>query len=110
MTQLKYDRDIRRPAVLTFLESSIKILENQLKNQPDPDVENTIFSLKNAQKAYTGMYEGLKNEEYMARKKAAESKLRKETESGFSEADNPWKQIDAIYEEQIGRASCRESV
>jgi len=99
MTQLKYDRDIRRPAVLTFLESSIKILENQLKNQPDPDVENTIFSLKNAQKAYTGMYEGLKNEEYMARKKAAESKLRKETESGFSEADNPWKQIDAIYEE-----------
>src|SRR5690625_345660 len=99
MTQLKYDRDIRRPAVLTFLESSIKILENQLKNQPDPDVENTIFSLKNAQKAYTGMYEGLKNEEYMARKKSAESKLRKETESGFSEADNPWKQIDAIYEE-----------
>lgn len=99
MTQLQYDRDIRRPAVLTFLESSIKILEKQLESKPDPDIENTIFSLKNAQKAYTGMYEGLKNEEYMARKKAAESKLREETESGFSEADNPWKQIDAIYEE-----------
>lgn len=99
MTQLQYDRDIRRPAVLTFLESSIEILEKQLESKPDPDIENTIFSLKNAQKAYTGMYEGLKNEEYMARKKAAESKLREETESGFSEADNPWKQIDAIYEE-----------
>src|SRR5690625_778399 len=107
MTQLKYNCDIRSHAILNFLESSIKILENQLKNQPDPDVENTIFSLKNAQKAYTGMYEGLKNEEYMARKKAAESKLRKETESGFSEADNPWKQIDAIYEELRPYGACR---
>src|SRR5690625_1445392 len=52
------------------------------------------------------MYEGLKNEEYMARKKAAESKLRKETESGFSEADNPWKQIDAIYEELRPYGAC----
>lgn len=99
MTQLEYDRNVRRPAVLTFIESSIRILESQMEANPDPDTENTIFSLKNAQKAYTGMYEGLFNEDYMARKGAAEGKIREETESGFSADDNPWKQIDHIYAE-----------
>lgn len=99
MTQLQYDRDIRRPAVLTFIESSIRILENQMETNPNPDTENAIFSLKNAQKAYTGMYEGLYNQEYMARKAAAEQKIREETEADFSENNNPWKQIDRIYTE-----------
>lgn len=99
MTQLTYDRDVRIPAVLSFIKSGINALEKQMESNPNPDTENAIFSLKNGEKAYTGILGGLHNERYMARKQAAEDKIRKETEQGFSEEDNPWKQLDAIYAE-----------
>ena len=99
MTQLQYDRDVRIPAVLTFIKSGIKALEYQMEINPNPRTENAIFSLKNGEKAYTGMLEGLHNEEYMARKQAAENEIRAGTEKSFSENENPWKQIDKLYEE-----------
>lgn len=98
MTQLDYDRERRVPATLTFIESAINILEAKMKTDPDPNTENAIFSLKNGQKVYKGVLKGLYNEEYMTRKKAVEDKIRAETEAQFSEADNPWKQLDRIYE------------
>lgn len=99
MTQLRYDRDVRLPAVLAFIKSGIKALEHQMEVNPNPQTENAIFSLKNGEKAYTGMLGGLYNEEYMARKKQAEEEIRRGTESTFSDQENPWKQIDRIYEE-----------
>ncbi len=98
MTQLKYDREVRIPAVLSFIKSGIRALEHQMETNPDPETENAIFSLKNGEKAYTGMLGGLNNEVYMARKKAAEGQIIKETEGEFSTENNPWKQIDALYE------------
>lgn len=99
MTQLRYDRDIRLPALLAFIKSGIKALEHQMEENPNPQTENAIFSLKNGEKAYTGMLGGLYNESYMARKQAAENEIRRGTEDSFPEGENPWKQIDKIYEE-----------
>ena len=99
MTQLRYDRDVRLPATLSFIKSGIKALEFQMETNPNPQTENAIFSLKNGEKAYTGMLGGLHNDAYMARKQAAEDEIRKGTESMFTAEENPWKQIDRIYEE-----------
>lgn len=99
MTQLHYDRDVRIPAVLTFIKSGIKALEQQMKENPNPQTENAIFSLKNGEKAYTGILGGLHNDAYMARKQQAETEIREGTESSFSDSENPWKQINRIYEE-----------
>lgn len=98
MTQLTYDRDVRIPSVLSFIKSGIRALEQQMETNPNAETENAIFSLKNGEKAYTGMLGGLNNEVYMARKQAAENKIREETEDQFTADNNPWKQIDAIYE------------
>src|SRR5690606_2711007 len=99
MTQLRYDRDVRLPATLSFIKSGIKALEFQMETNPNPQTENAIFSLKNGEKAYTGMLGGLHNDAYMARKQAAEDEIRKGIESMFTAEENPWKQIDRIYEE-----------
>lgn len=97
MTQLEYDRDVRFPAVLTFIKSGIKALEKQMEDHPNPQAENAIFSLKNGEKAYTGILQGLNNKEYMDRKRAAENHIRSETEAGFTAMDNPWKKIEDLY-------------
>ncbi len=98
MTQLEYDRNVRLPAVLSFIKSGIRALEHQMETNPSAETENAIFSLKNGEKAYTGMLGGLNNEVYMARKKAAENKIRAATEDQFTAENNPWEQIDAIYQ------------
>lgn len=98
MTQLRYDRDVRIPAVLAFIKSGIKALEYQMETNPNPQAENAIFSLKNGEKAYTGILDGLHNAEYMDRKQQAENAIRQGTESTFAENENPWRQIDRIYE------------
>ncbi len=98
MTQLRYDRDVRIPAVLAFIKSGIKALEYQMETNPNPQAENAIFSLKNGEKAYTGILDGLHNAEYMDRKQQAENTIRQGTESTFAENENPWRQIDRIYE------------
>ncbi|WP_236977061.1 S46 family peptidase [Membranihabitans maritimus] len=99
MTQLKYDREVRIPAVLTFIKSAVEVLRSQYEENNDPRVMNSIFSLENGRKAYTGILEGLQNEEYMTRKKAAEDEIRDAVRSDFQNQDDPWDKLDIIYSE-----------
>ncbi|GAA5224801.1 S46 family peptidase [Membranihabitans marinus] len=97
MTQLEYDRDVRIPAVLTFIRSSVEVLKAEYEETGDPHIQNRIFSLDNARKAYTGILEGLNNEKYMARKQAAEEDIRSKTASDFTSDNNPWDKLNSIY-------------
>lgn len=97
VTQLEYDRDVRIPAVLTFIRSSVEVLKAEFEETGDPHIQNRIFSLDNARKAYTGILEGLNNEKYMARKRAAEEDIRSKTASDFASEDNPWEKLNTIY-------------
>ncbi len=77
--QLEYDRDIRFPTQLALLNNRIAILQKEYDKNPNTDLLNEIFGLSNSSKAFTGILNGLKTPELMARKKATEDEIRSKT-------------------------------
>ena len=76
VSQLNLRRDVTDHALLAFISSRVEILQEQLETTPS--LQNTVFSLLNAQKAYTGQQEALRDEMIMSRKQDAETSFRRE--------------------------------
>lgn len=74
VAQLEFRRDVREPALLTFLSSRAEALEAYLaETQASSDaVENTIFGLRNGAKLYRGRVRALNDPYVMARRQDAE--------------------------------------
>ncbi|MEM6336098.1 MAG: S46 family peptidase [Bacteroidota bacterium] len=80
VAQLEFRRDFEEPFLLNLLETRVAAMEQVAEAEPEMaeeiDLINTVFSLKNAIKAYTGRLEGLENPVLMARRQDTESDLR----------------------------------
>lgn len=81
VSQLEVRRDVTDKNLLAFLVSRINALqeaESHIINAAEKaTVNNALFSLKNARKAYTGQLEALNDPFIMARRKDAEEELKK---------------------------------
>lgn len=88
VAQLEYQRDVRYPNSLRFLDDVIQSLIAFSKKDAESKrrVFDDIVSYQNSYKAYAGFLRGLKDEKLMAKKREDESRLRKAV------ADDPAKQ------------------
>lgn len=77
--QLEYDRDLRFPIQLEFLSNRHALMQKEYDKNPNTDLLNEVFGLSNSIKAFTGILNGLKTPELMARKKAMEDDIRSKT-------------------------------
>ncbi|MBK9631427.1 MAG: S46 family peptidase [Saprospiraceae bacterium] len=93
--QLEYDRDYRYPLQLEMLTNRINILEKEYAMKPSVDLQNDIFGLANSQKAFGGILGGLRNPNLMARKKAMEDDIRKNTKI---KGEDPWEALSVAVE------------
>ncbi|MBK9271666.1 MAG: S46 family peptidase [Saprospiraceae bacterium] len=96
-SQLEYDRDYRFPLQVDMLTNRINILQKEYDANPNVDLQNDIFGLANSQKAFGGILGGLRNPSLIARKKAMEDDIRKNTKI---KGEDPWlelsKAVDAL--------------
>ena len=80
VAQLELRRDVTDKNLLAFLQSRIFALESlqesSLSLDENTKIRNSLFSLKNAQKAYTGQLNALNDPIIMARRKDAENAFR----------------------------------
>ena len=80
VAELEFRRDVEMPALLAFLDSRIEAIEGYLEGREDEpgidEIRNSVFSLLNAQKAYTGMLGGLQDPYIIARRGAAQADFR----------------------------------
>ena len=106
VAQLELRRDVSDKNILSFLNTRIDALE-EVYNVPLPSTEksqvrNSLFSLKNAQKAYRGQLDALNNPSIMARRKDAEnqfSALIRESENLTADFEGIIEEMDAIQDE-----------
>lgn len=77
--QLEYDRDLRFPIQLELLSNRHALMQKEYDKNPNTDLLNEVFGLSNSIKAFTGILNGLKTPELMARKKAMEDDIRSKT-------------------------------
>ena len=83
VAQLKFSRDITYPYRLELLNGAINVFEKLLNEHPDrkPELQNTIFSLSNSVKAYTGILKGLRDPILMQKKIDFENTFKKAVQS-----------------------------
>lgn len=85
MAQLRFRRKVGDRATLDFYTSRAEVMKHFAEEAPqlaeERDVRNTIHSLLNSKKAYEGIWEGLFDPVYMARKRDAERRFRQRLES-----------------------------
>jgi len=97
MAQLEFLRDTQYPSVLKFLGQRIALLQDFSKQSEENArvAKEDIFSLQNAQKAYTGYDAGLLDKSIMQSKAADENNLRAgfKADSKDASAGNPWDEI-----------------
>ena len=79
-SQLEHRRNHEEPFTIRLFESKIKAMSAFLVSHPEEakemDLKNTIFSLGNGLKAYTGQLKGLQDKVLMGRRKNTEDKFR----------------------------------
>ncbi|MDE2654753.1 MAG: S46 family peptidase [Gemmatimonadota bacterium] len=77
VAELEFRRDVEMPALLDFLESRIAVFEDYIEGREDEpgidDSRNSLFSLLNSRKAFTGMLGGLRDPYVIARRAAAQA-------------------------------------
>jgi len=73
VAELEFRRDVSDQKLLEFLRSRIRVLEAFHEDHPEIseeiDLRNTIFSLSNSEKAYSGMVRGLNDPVIMTRRR-----------------------------------------
>lgn len=81
--QLEFQRDYNYPMVLKLLERAISDLREYSQKGPEQERRALIqiFGLANSQKAMTGEYEGLLDENIMAKRRKEEEDFRKRIDS-----------------------------
>lgn len=80
VAQLELRRDVLDKGILGFVRSRADALQEFADRHPaaaeELDLRNTIFSLRNSQKAYQGMWEGLRDPIIMAKRVDSERQFR----------------------------------
>ncbi|MEM6648404.1 MAG: S46 family peptidase, partial [Bacteroidota bacterium] len=80
VAQLEYRRDIGDRYVLNLIKSRVAALEGFYESSPEEaealDLRNSIFSLRNGEKAYTGQLEALNDPAIIARRRAFEREFK----------------------------------
>ncbi|PSQ98590.1 MAG: S46 family peptidase [Bacteroidetes bacterium QS_9_68_14] len=76
ISQLKFRRDVRGPALLAALEERLAAYETYAGADPSEQVENQIFRLRNAVKLYRGRLETLRDPYILARRRDAQEAFR----------------------------------
>ena len=98
VAQLELRRDVTDKNLLAFLHTRIKALESvsglPLMPTEEMQIRNSLFSLKNARKAYQGQLDALNDPSLIARKKDAEGL--------FVQAISEDQDLSAKYGEVIG--------
>ena len=91
--QLKWDREYRYPMTLDFLRTLRDHLQEKYDKNPSDQLLNMIFGLSNSEKAYSGIYKGLKNPDLFDRKVEIEQLVRKNYKG-----EDYWGELKAIYD------------
>ena len=85
VAELEFRRDVESPATLGFINRRIEALEEYLASDRDAEgvdeVRNALFGLLNSQKAFTGIWEGLKDPYILARRADTQADFLAEVES-----------------------------
>lgn len=97
MAQLQYDRSRHLPVMLEYFRDRMAVLQKLNSSLQSDSLENVIFSLSNAEKAYGGRLEGLYNEYFMTRKEMLEEASRSQFLS--KEGADYWRQVAEKMEE-----------
>ena len=114
VAELEYRRDVEMPALLSFLDSRIEAIEGYLEGREDEpgidEIRNSVFSLLNAQKAYTGMLGGLQDPYIIARRTAAERDFRESLQADPALAGEHLPLFDQMAELQARKAAMEAEV
>lgn len=106
VAQLEYIRDVKYPIYLKYIDARIKKLRDFARQGPEEERRALvqIFGLENAKKALTGEYQGLLDENLLAKRKEAEDDFRDKV------AGNPeWQQSYGDAWDIIGEVTQRQS-
>lgn len=78
VAQLEYQRDVRYPAVLNMFKRRLAVLKAYADQGAEQarQANDLIFDLENAQKAYLGQYDGLRDKALMDKKRQDEAEFR----------------------------------
>ena len=109
VAELEFRRDVEMPALLAFLGSRIEAIEGYLEGREDEpgidEIRNSVFSLLNAQKAYTGMLGGLHDPYIIARRGAAQADFRTALQADPALAEEYLPLFDQMAELQARKAA-----
>ncbi|NNF29075.1 MAG: S46 family peptidase [Gemmatimonadetes bacterium] len=85
VSELEFRRDVESPATLDFINRRIEALEEYLGSHGDAggvdEVRNALFGLLNSQKAFTGIWEGLRDPYILARRADTQADFLAEVEA-----------------------------
>ena len=85
VSELEFRGTVGDKAIVELLSSRVRALQAAYEEDPEAgdamDLRNTIFSLLNSEKAYTGMWQGLQDPVVLARRRDAERSFRSSIES-----------------------------
>jgi hypothetical protein len=103
--QLLYQRDVRYPLLLRYIDRRIQILRAYAARGPEEARRALvqIFSLENAKKAFTGEYQGLLDPTLLAKRKQQEDEFRRlvasrpEWQEQYGDA---WDTIEQVTQKQ----------
>jgi hypothetical protein len=104
VAQLEFQRDVRYPAILKMLKRRLAVLRDYAGRGEEQarQANDEIFGLENAQKAYTGQYEGLLDKNLMAKKQRDEAEFR-----ALVEQNAEWKKAYGDAWDAIAKAEQR---
>ncbi len=80
VAELEFRRDVGDKGVLEFLKSRAEVFQEFIDAFPDEaeryDLRNTLFGLRNSEKAYQGQLEGLRDPVILARRRDTDEQFR----------------------------------
>jgi hypothetical protein len=76
IAQMEFMRDVQYPLSLRNIKGQLERMRQMEKDGAPGDLRGEILSLENAEKAYTGYLDGLKNDKVMDVKRKAEEEIR----------------------------------
>jgi hypothetical protein len=105
MAQMEYLRDVQYPLQLQLYDRLIRVYKAAAASSPAAarQYENTIFSLENSKKAFTGYRRGLVDTAIMAKKRAFENDFRARVNANprlRAQYGNAWREVERALREQ----------